>query len=77
MCYVHNQWYDISCATLYFGGFQRHRLSKTTPMMGDAHNSIKHAIFKLFSSCTKNNKLNSLISVFRCEVYKICALLGC
>ena len=18
MCYVHNQWYDISCATLYF-----------------------------------------------------------
>ena len=19
MCYVHNQWYDISCATLYFG----------------------------------------------------------
>ena len=22
MCYVHNQWYDISCATLYF--FMRH-----------------------------------------------------
>ena len=20
MCYVHNQWYDISCATLYVGG---------------------------------------------------------
>jgi len=22
MCYVHNQWYDISCATLYICGFQ-------------------------------------------------------
>jgi len=22
MCYVHNQWYDISCATLYFCFFQ-------------------------------------------------------
>ena len=21
MCYVHNQWYDISCATLYIEGF--------------------------------------------------------
>jgi len=20
MCYVHNQWYDISCATLFSGG---------------------------------------------------------
>ena len=20
MCYVHNQWYDISCATLYLRG---------------------------------------------------------
>jgi len=25
MCYVHNQWYDISCATLYFTA----RLTKT------------------------------------------------
>ena len=22
MCYVHNQWYDISCATLYFVSFK-------------------------------------------------------
>jgi len=22
MCYVHNQWYDISCATLYIWGVE-------------------------------------------------------
>ena len=44
--------------------------------MGDARISIKNAIFKLFSSYTKNNKLVNLILGFRREVYEICALLG-
>ena len=26
MCYVHNQWYDISCATLYIGLYARYLL---------------------------------------------------
>jgi len=26
MCYVHNQWYDISCATLYFGQLSNYLL---------------------------------------------------
>jgi len=30
MCYVHNQWYDISCATLYVVKFIRNHASKLT-----------------------------------------------
>ena len=44
--------------------------------MGDARISITNAIFKLFSSCTKKNKLSNLISDFRREVHEMCAFLG-
>jgi len=30
MCYVHNQWYDISCATLYFVATQKYANNNTT-----------------------------------------------
>ena len=29
MCYVHNQWYDISCATLYLGTNQCLHINST------------------------------------------------
>jgi hypothetical protein len=45
-------------------------------MVGDTRISIKNAVFKLFSSCTKNNKLSNLISDFRREVHEICVFLG-
>ena len=34
MCYVHNQWYDISCATLYIRTYKEVQLKSELRLTG-------------------------------------------
>ena len=47
MCYMHNQWYDISCATLYYT-----KLILLATFTTEAQNTWKHGLLL----CAYNNK---------------------
>jgi len=54
MCYVHNQWYDISCATLYF--HNESLKSDTLPYNHHLHHyQVQVLVFVQF--CFQNNQL--------------------
>jgi len=43
MCYVHNQWYDISCATLYLlctGGYYATLICSVPPVVQGSHPGV-------------------------------------
>ena len=40
MCYVHNQWYDISCATLYLLTYKFYEHKQHTLILFTKHKSV-------------------------------------
>jgi len=75
MCYVHNQWYDISCATLYFVSLT---IATCTPVEIAAHRESTGCSFycttSQHSTCRGQSMLQKACSLRKVRVCFSCAV---
>ena len=73
MCYMYNQWYDISCATLYLidSSFLNRLLKVNSQLVAEEYFSSLQSICRYAEEIT-----TAQTTTFRCRIFKsACSLL--
>ena len=70
MCYVHNQWYDISCATLYFSFSVVGHRNQNLLMQDDSETyDSKDKAPEMTISLREAGARMSKMQLLNCEIY--------
>ena len=67
MCYVHNQWYDISCATLY--NHYMNALNRLLSVAPKCYLNITPDWFEWFSEAVRSPMKAINISLYRSNLF--------